>query len=80
MSLVFYFPHRQLWARCRRSEHGRTEVVLRTISSRSYAVTSELEGLASELSEALSATRTLPIESESRVGTLPDAEGEVKEA
>ncbi|MEE9202925.1 MAG: cytochrome c biogenesis protein ResB [Dehalococcoidia bacterium] len=53
MSLVFYFPHRQLWARCWRGERGKTEVVLRTISSRSYAVTSELEGLASELSQAL---------------------------
>lgn len=53
MSLVFYFPYRQLWARCRRDEHGETEVVLRTASSRSYAVTSELEGMASELSQAL---------------------------
>ncbi len=53
MSLVFYFPHRQLWARCRRDEHGETEVVLRTVASRSFAVTSELEALAGELSQAL---------------------------
>jgi cytochrome c biogenesis protein len=80
MSLVFYFPYRQLWARCRRDEQGDTEVVLRTISSRSYAVASELEGVASELSRALSAARTPPIESESRFGTLPGAEGQGKEA
>ncbi|MEK7847626.1 MAG: cytochrome c biogenesis protein ResB, partial [Chloroflexota bacterium] len=52
-ALVFYFPHWQIWARCRRNGEGETEVVLRTISSRSYAVTSELEGVASEVSQAL---------------------------
>jgi len=53
MFLVFYFPHRQIWARCRRSDDGNTEVVLRTISSRSYAVTSELEALSRDLRKSL---------------------------
>jgi cytochrome c biogenesis protein len=53
MFLVFYFPHRQMWARCRRSDAGDTEVVLRTISSRSYAITSELEALSRDLRKSL---------------------------
>ena len=50
MGVVFYFPHRQVWARCRERD-GETEVVVRT-TSRSLAG-SELEGLAAELRRAL---------------------------
>jgi cytochrome c biogenesis protein len=53
MFLVFYFPHRQIWARCRHSDDGDTEIVLRTVSSRSYAITSEMEALAKDLRKSL---------------------------
>lgn len=53
VAMVFYFPHRQMWALCRRDREGKTEVVVRTTATRSFAVTSEMEGLGQELEERL---------------------------
>jgi cytochrome c biogenesis protein len=53
VAMVFYFPHRQVWALARRNR-GRTELLLRTTSTRSFAVASEFDTIAKDVGEALS--------------------------
>ncbi|MEK7281108.1 MAG: cytochrome c biogenesis protein ResB [Chloroflexota bacterium] len=56
ISLVLLFPHRRLWALCRKGNGG-TELIIRS-TGRSYAVTSELESIGADLEKTLSAHRS----------------------
>lgn len=62
LALVFYFPHRQVWARVYNEADGKPKVLLRTTSTKSFAVASDFEsmakGLEDKLSEASAGERT----------------------
>ena len=51
--LVFYFPHRQVWARAHAEGEGRSRLIVRTTSVRSFAVASSFESLAEQLANEL---------------------------
>jgi cytochrome c biogenesis protein len=51
---VLYFPHRQVWAHVQHQPPGGSQVSMRTTSTRSFAVAREFEGLAKEMTQALS--------------------------
>ena len=53
LAMVFYFPHRQVWIRAHTSQGGRTRLLVRTTSARSFAVASEFESLVEALEKEL---------------------------
>lgn len=54
LAMVFYFPHRQVWARIHTDQGGASKVSLRTTSTRSFGVVSEFESLTDALKRHLS--------------------------
>lgn len=60
--MVFNFPHRQVWARLHTAQGGKTLVLVRTTSIRSFAVSSDFEGVAEELGRELSLKEKTAVE------------------
>jgi len=51
--LVFYFPHRQAWARASSGPDGKTRLVVRTTSAKNFAVASDFEAVAQDIEKDL---------------------------
>lgn len=71
---VFYFPHRQVWARVMDTPGSGSQVLVRTVSAKSFAVASDFESIAEEIGAGMGTERT-PVPAEDRPKTRTTREG-----
>ncbi|TAK36855.1 MAG: cytochrome c biogenesis protein ResB [Chloroflexota bacterium] len=58
--MVFYFPHRRLWARCQPGADGQTEIWMAAITRRDLPFAREFQFLTNEVRERLGIGRRVP--------------------